>query len=257
LSTFAVEKDHPRAKLSEAFFYNQSSWRIPESLASIFHWFYFHSEQDFICLIAYRLTSSSVFFELIKNKKIIRGLLMSITRQAQSRMGFAYKRRAVFIAISMSSIVYSVNSQAQPVAPEIEEVIVTGSFIRRSEGLNAASPVTLLSAEDLEAQGTVNMAQVIQNLTFNNGTAVTNSIQGVVSTTSNFNLRGLGPRATLTLIDGKRIATDNVQSMLPASALQRMEVVTDGAAALYGSDAGPAKPPIKNPPLKADTALPR
>lgn len=162
---------------------------------------------------------------------------MSITRQSQSRMGFAYKRRAIFIAISMSSIVFSVNSQSQPAAPEIEEVIVTGSFIRRSEGLNAASPVTLLSAEDLEAQGTVNMAQVIQNLTFNNGTAVTNSIQGVTSTISNFNLRGLGPRATLTLIDGKRIATDNVQSMLPASALQRMEVVTDGAAALYGSDA--------------------
>ncbi|MDO8273784.1 MAG: TonB-dependent receptor plug domain-containing protein, partial [Gammaproteobacteria bacterium] len=122
-------------------------------------------------------------------------------------------------------------------APEVEEVVVTGSFIRRSEGIVAASPLTQLSAEDLEAQGTVNMAQVVQNLTFNNGTAVTNSIQGVVNTTTNFNLRGLGPRATLTLIDGKRAPTSNVQSMLPASALQRIEVVTDGAAALYGSDA--------------------
>ena len=122
-------------------------------------------------------------------------------------------------------------------APEVEEVVVTGSFIRRSEGIVAASPLTQLSAEDLEAQGTVNMAQVVQNLTFNNGTAVTNSIQGVNNTTTNFNLRGLGPRATLTLIDGKRVPTSNVQSMLPASALQRIEVVTDGAAALYGSDA--------------------
>lgn len=43
-------------------------------------------------------------------------------------------------------------------APEVEEVLVTGSFIRRSEGIAAASPLTQLSAEDLEAQGTVNMA---------------------------------------------------------------------------------------------------
>lgn len=127
--------------------------------------------------------------------------------------------------------------QALAQAPEVEEVVVTGSYIRRSEGIAAASPLTQFSAEDLESQGTVNMAQVVQNLTFNNGTAVTNSIQGVTSTTSNFNLRGLGPRATLTLIDGKRVASDNVQTMLPASALQRMEVVTDGAAALYGTDA--------------------
>lgn len=120
---------------------------------------------------------------------------------------------------------------------DLEEIVVTGSFIRRSEEIIAASPVTSFSAEDIEGQGTVNMAQIVQNLTFNNGTAVTNSIQGVVNTTSNFNLRGLGPRATLTLIDGKRVASDNVQTMLPASALQRMEIVTDGAAALYGSDA--------------------
>ena len=73
---------------------------------------------------------------------------------------------------------------------DVEEVLVTGSYIRRSEGIIAASPLTSFSADDIEAQGTVNMAQVVQNLTFNNGTAVTNSIQGVVNTISNFNLRG-------------------------------------------------------------------
>ncbi|MAO39656.1 MAG: hypothetical protein CMK70_05380 [Pseudohongiella sp.] len=150
---------------------------------------------------------------------------------------FKRKTGLLCTAISMTLFTLSTQGHAQSDSPEMEEIIVTGSFIRRSEGLNAASPVTQLNAEDLEAQGTVNMAQIVQNLTFNNGTAVTNSIQGVTSTTSNFNLRGLGPRATLTLIDSKRIATDNVQSMLPASALQRIEVVTDGAAALYGTDA--------------------
>lgn len=119
----------------------------------------------------------------------------------------------------------------------VEEVVVTGSFIRRSAGLIAASPITQLSAEDLQAQGTLNMAQIVQNLTFNNGTGVTNSIQGVTSRTASFNLRGLGPRATLPLIDGKRITTDNVQRVLPGIAIERVDIVTDGAAALYGTDA--------------------
>lgn len=144
------------------------------------------------------------------------------------------------VKILTSAIAFALlGSAGQSLAqtPDVEEVVVTGSYIRRSEGIVAASPLTQFSAEDLEAQGTVNMAQVVQNLTFNNGTAVTNSIQGVTSTTSNFNLRGLGPRATLTLIDGKRVASDNVQTMLPASALERMDIVTDGAAALYGTDA--------------------
>lgn len=59
---------------------------------------------------------------------------------------------------------------------QVEEVIVTGSYIRRTEGFDAASPVTSYTAEDLEAEGTINMAQVVQNLTFNNRTGTTNSI---------------------------------------------------------------------------------
>ena len=94
---------------------------------------------------------------------------------------FKRKTGLLCTAISMTLFTLSTQGHAQSDSPEVEEIIVTGSFIRRSEGLNAASPVTQLNAEDLEAQGTVNMAQVVQNLTFNNGTAVTNSIQGVTN----------------------------------------------------------------------------
>lgn len=158
---------------------------------------------------------------------------MSFKRSTQDHPAFAIKLLSSAIALSLLGGAGQVLAQT----PDVEEVVVTGSYLRRSEEITAASPVTQFSAEDLEGQGAVNMAQIAQNLTFNNGTAVTNSIQGVSSTISNFNLRGLGPRATLTLIDGKRVATDNIQTMLPASALQRMEIVTDGAAALYGTDA--------------------
>ena len=140
---------------------------------------------------------------------------MTIIRRPHHNPSFTVKLLNSAIAIALLGGAGQTLAQA----PDVEEVVVTGSYIRRSEGIAAASPLTALSAEDLEAQGTVNMAQVAQNLTFNNGTAVTNSIQGVTSTTSNFNLRVLGSRATLTLIDGKRIATDNIQSMLPSSAL--------------------------------------
>jgi outer membrane receptor protein involved in Fe transport len=119
----------------------------------------------------------------------------------------------------------------------IEEVVVTGSYIRQSEGFANASPVTSFTAEDIEAEGTINMAQVVQNLTFNNGTGVTNSIQGTTNQIANFNLRGLGPRATLTLVDGKRVVQSNVQQLLPTMAMQRMDIVTDGAATIYGTDA--------------------
>lgn len=162
---------------------------------------------------------------------------MTITNAPKKRPTFQLKLLSSAVAIALLGSAGQSLAQAQSQAGDVEEVVVTGSFIRRSEGITAASPLTQLSAEDLEAQGTVNMGQVVQNLTFNNGTSVTNSIQGTSSTTSSFNLRGLGSRATLTLIDGKRVATSNVQAMLPGSALQRIEVVTDGAAALYGTDA--------------------
>lgn len=138
-------------------------------------------------------------------------------------------------AVSLSLACLASSLYAQDAS--IEEVVVTGSYIRQSEGFANASPVTSFTAEDIEAEGTINMAQVVQNLTFNNGTGVTNSIQGTTNQIANFNLRGLGPRATLTLVDGKRVVESNVQQLLPTMAMQRMDIVTDGAATIYGTDA--------------------
>ena len=51
------------------------------------------------------------------------------------------------------------------------------------------------------------------------------------------NLRGLGSRATLTLVNGKRVLSDNLNNMLPQSVIERIDIVKDGASALYGADA--------------------
>ncbi|NBQ73270.1 MAG: Plug domain-containing protein [Gammaproteobacteria bacterium] len=120
-------------------------------------------------------------------------------------------RTVLATAISAALAAASGGLHAQSGGAGIEEVVVTGSYIRQTEGFDAASPVTSFTAADIEAEGTINMAQVVQNLTFNNGTGTTNSIQGTTNQIANFNLRGLGPRATLTLVDGKRVVESNVQ----------------------------------------------
>ena len=151
---------------------------------------------------------------------------------------FKFKPLCTAISFALLSSTGGV-AVAQQDGPAVEEVIVTGSFIRRSEGFIAASPIMQLSAEDITDQGTLNMSQIVQNMTFNAGTGVTTGIQasGGSANSGGFNLRGLGRRATLQLVDGLRITNSNIQTLIPNIAIQRMDIVTDGAAALYGTDA--------------------
>src|SRR5690606_37149931 len=140
-------------------------------------------------------------------------------------------------AISISLIPLATQSIAQQkdAEAEVEEVVVTGSYIRRSEGFSQASQVTQLNADDLMDEGTLNLGEVIQNMSFVGGpsSSITNTVQGTSSRSSTIDLRRLGARSTLTLLDGKRIADENVNSMVPTIAIQRIDVVADGAAALF------------------------
>lgn len=146
------------------------------------------------------------------------------------------KKKLLCAAISLSLLQVTGSALAQ--APEVEEVVVTGSFIRRTEGFRAASPITQISAEDLAAEGTPNMGDVVNNLSFNQGSSITqNSFTGASSSATGINLRGLGEGATLNLVDGMRVIGNNVNRFLPQIAIQRLDIVTDGAAALYGNQA--------------------
>ncbi len=101
-----------------------------------------------------------------------------------------FKRKSLCAGIALGLLSTPFYASAQQDS-QVEEVVVTGSYIRRSEGIIAASPITSLTADDITDQGTLNMAQIVQNMTFNNGSGVTNSIQasGVSSNSSAFNLR--------------------------------------------------------------------
>ncbi len=150
---------------------------------------------------------------------------------------FPHKRSLLCAAISLALLPVASSTLAQD--DTVEEVIVTGSYIRRSEGFAQASSVLQLNAEELEAEGTLNLGEVIQNLSFVNGSAsaITNTIQGQSSRTTSIDLRGLGASSTLTLLDGKRLVSENVNALIPTIAIQRMDIVADGAAALYGNEA--------------------
>lgn len=155
------------------------------------------------------------------------------------RFKVPHKRRLLYTAVTLSLLPLANPSFAQQ--PEVEEVVVTGSYIRRSEGFTQASQVTQLSADDLLDEGTLNIGEVLNGMSFVGGpsSSVTTSIQagGHSSSSSTVDLRGLGPRSTLTLLDGKRIINENVNAMVPTIAIQRLDIVADGAAALYGNEA--------------------
>jgi len=126
----------------------------------------------------------------------------------------------------------------------VEEIVVTGSYIKGSPE-DAALPVDVITRTDLEDVGQPSMIEFIRSLGISSGNlGETNQFnspgQGTEGVTS-VNLRGLGASRTLTLINGRRqVATENNGvdlSAFPQVVFARTEVLKDGAAALYGSDA--------------------
>lgn len=127
---------------------------------------------------------------------------------------------------------------AQQGTPELEEVIVTGSFIRNS-AFAQNNPVDTVSQADIQEAGSPNMGNYIRDLPYTQDTNTVNTVNssGQTSVGTTFNLRGLGENSTLTLMDGMRSVDAAVNTLLPEIAIDRMEVVLDGGSALYGSDA--------------------
>ena len=132
----------------------------------------------------------------------------------------------------------------------LERVVVTGSFIRRPDQSSLASPISTIGAPEIGAIGAQSIADITQTLTINTG-AQNNPdafTQGGTTGTANINLRGLGLQSTLVLTNGKRnvlnasqtndgISFVDTNSLVPLIAIERLEILKDGASALYGSDA--------------------
>lgn len=158
---------------------------------------------------------------------------------------FPSSRKAITLAV-LAGLSMPVLAQDQD--ETIEEVVVTGSFIRGTP-LDAPSPVQLIDRNSIEAQGAAVVWDVIKNLEVNSG-SFTNQGSGERSQTEGtavVNLRNLGENSTLTLINGKRMAPHagetntggefvNINA-IPIVMTERIEVLTGGGSALYGADA--------------------
>lgn len=127
-----------------------------------------------------------------------------------------------------------------------DTIVVTGSLIRGSAE-DGAAPVSVISSDDLAAQGNPSIMDLSRSLAASNGVIGDASQfdprsqfnQGVASV----NLRGLGPQRTLVLLNGHRVVSTGAGNLplvdvnlIPAAALDRIEILKDGAAATYGSD---------------------
>ena len=126
---------------------------------------------------------------------------------------------------------------------ELDEVIVTGSRIQNSE-LVGANPVTVLNRSEIISSGAINVGDILQNLPSSAGGAVNTGVNNGGSGAIRFSLRGLGSQRTLVLINGRRAVASGLGANssvdlnnIPVSIIERVEVLKDGASAVYGSDA--------------------
>lgn len=123
---------------------------------------------------------------------------------------------------------------------ELEEVIVTGTRIIREDGFGQTSPVEVVSMEDISSFGLTRVEDVLNNLP-QIETSANSFISNGASGTASLDLRGMGAKRTLVLINGRRMQPSTTEAadvnQIPSHMIERVEVLTGGASATYGADA--------------------
>src|SRR5258706_13789602 len=154
---------------------------------------------------------------------------------------------AVIGALALAAVAPAAWAQ-QPAPAAKERIEVTGSNIKRVEG-ETALPVTVITREEIDKSGATNAVELLQLVASNNsfGNATYTSTIGATTFSANTaSLRGLTGGRTLILINGKRVngfagEVNGVQgvnlSVIPFAAIERVEILKDGASAVYGTDA--------------------
>ena len=128
-------------------------------------------------------------------------------------------------------------------AKTLDRVEVTGSRLKRAE-IEGAVPVTVIDRATIDASGDVSVADVLRDSTFSSVGNFKPQSGSSAQSLATINLRGLGSGRTLVLIDGRRAPTNPMSASsgtdlnaIPLAAVERIEILSDGASAIYGSDA--------------------
>ena len=161
------------------------------------------------------------------------------------------KRLSVALAQALGAgvvlTVAAAAAQAQTTAQRVEKIEVTGSHVKRVDQESVA-PVEIITREQIERTGQPTVAEVLRNIPANSGGSFSESFTNSFAPgAAGISLRGLGQKTTLVLLNGRRTAgygfAQNLQdafvdlNSIPTSAVERIEILKDGASAVYGSDA--------------------
>ncbi|HEU4777781.1 MAG TPA: TonB-dependent receptor plug domain-containing protein, partial [Telluria sp.] len=152
-----------------------------------------------------------------------------------------HQRKQIAVAVAMA--ISSMGAIAQTAdTTTVQSVEVTGSRIKRAAA-EGALPVTVVTRQQLDDSGAVTVAEFIRNTTFSSAGQFRPQSGSSAQSYAGANLRGLGSSRTLVLVDGRRVAkAPNVgdaadMNSIPMAAVERIEILTDGASAVYGSEA--------------------
>jgi iron complex outermembrane receptor protein len=157
---------------------------------------------------------------------------------------FKRSRLALSVAAAVGAIAStgSLPALAQdPAVEQIEEVVVTGSRIRRND-LTSMSPISVFDEAAMDRAGNTTLERFFVGLPSVGGADYGSGVNNESAGFSTVSLRGLGPTRTLVLLNGNRMASAGVNgfvdlNLIPSSLIERVEVLRDGASTVYGSDA--------------------
>ncbi len=149
-------------------------------------------------------------------------------------------RRALYGgALVATAIAPAARAQSDAEAEQLETITVVGSRIKRTD-IETSQPVFVLEREDLQKTGLTSIGDILQDLT-TNGAALNTTFNNGGTGETNVSLRNLGANRTLVLVNGRRWVSNLFGivdlSTIPVSIIERVEVLKDGASAIYGSDA--------------------
>ena len=159
------------------------------------------------------------------------------------------KAFSIFVACGVAAALFAVPAWSQDEdeedAAELGTIEVTGSRLKQTD-IETARPVTVITREQIELSGHATVAQVLQTTPYNSFGSFreTSGYANGQAVVNNISLRGLGSQRTLLLLDGRRVsgtggsggAAANL-NQIPLAIVERIDILRDGASAIYGSDA--------------------
>lgn len=159
-----------------------------------------------------------------------------------NKVSKAVRLAIAFGAVSTAAFSASTTAAEENGIEKVERIQVTGSRIRRTD-LEGSIPVTVIDRAAIDMSGQTSVSDLLRNTSFNSAGSFRPQSGSSAQGTSSVNLRGLGAERSLILVDGRRLpkspSTGNSQDLnsIPMAAVERIEILSDGASAVYGSDA--------------------